>query len=336
MVLHVLKSCGKSFNYLVGATIDGFDTMVKITSDAPILVIEGDEYLSSAIDRRPKFHLYKPDVALISGIAWDHINVFPTFENYMEQFKIFGELVPKNGLLIYNEEDEVVKKICESAAVKKIPYSTHPHTIEHGVTNLITSKSGWHPALQIFGKHNLQNLSGAKIICNELGISDEQFYNSIQNFKGAAKRLELVKKNDFSAIYKDFAHSPSKLKATISAVKLQHPERKLIACMELHTYSSLNPNFLKEYAHSMDEADTAIVYYSSHALSIKKLPPLQESEVRDAFENKKLLVFTKTEKLLEKLKSISWANTNLLMMSSGNFDGMDLNDLANFVTVKNK
>lgn len=335
MVMSVLKFCGKDFDYLVGAAIKGFDTMVKITRDAPLLVIEGDEYLSSAVDRRPKFHLYKPDIALISGIAWDHINVFPTFENYKEQFRIFAELVPKDGVLIYNEEDEEVEKICEKVSVNKIFYSTHPHQIENGTTYLLTAKNEKIP-LQIFGKHNLQNLSGAKAVCNQLGISDEEFYRAIQNFKGAAKRLELVKKNKSSAIYRDFAHSPSKLKATISAVKEQFPDRKLVACMELHTYSSLNMGFLEEYAQTMDEADEAIVYFNAHTLEIKKLSPVSETDVKNAFQKNDLRIFTETKKLEEKLKSMQWAKANLLMMSSGNFDGLDLNELANFVLKNNK
>ena len=255
MILHVLQNLNIDCDYMVGAQLEGFDTMVKLTHDAPIIILEGDEYLSSPIDRRPKFHLYQPDIAVLSGIAWDHINVFPTFEMYVDQFRIFKNMV--SDTLIYCEEDKELKKLArEETNCKLIPYSTPNHNIENGITTVSNTE------LIIFGNHNLQNLNAAKLVCNKLGVSDFDFYKKIASFKGASMRLELVKKTATSSIYKDFAHSPSKLKATSSAMKKQFKDRKLVACMELHTFSSLNEEFLAEYKGSMDEPDTAIVYFS--------------------------------------------------------------------------
>ena len=328
MILHVLHYHNIDCDYLVGAQLEGFDTMVKLTKEARIAVIEGDEYLSSPIDRRPKFHLYKPNIAILSGIAWDHINVFPTFENYVEQFKIFIDLIEPDGSVIYCELDKEVKKVCESVRedIKKFPYSIPEHKIENGIT-LINSKSE-DISLNIFGDHNLMNLNGARLVCNQIGVNDKQFYEAIQSFKGASKRLELVKKDDVTAVYKDFAHSPSKLKATTQAVKKQFPNRKLIACMELHTFSSLNEDFLKEYNGSMSLADEAIVYFNPHTIEHKKLKAITEAQVKQAFGGNNIKVYTDSKLLLEDLLKMNFENKNLLMMSSGNFDGIDFKDLG--------
>lgn len=333
MILHVLDFHKIDCDYLVGAQLEGFDTMVKLTKEAKIAVIEGDEYLSSPIDRRPKFHLYKPNIALMSGIAWDHINVFPTFENYVEQFKIFIDLIEQGGSLVYCELDEEVKKVCETAPadIKKLPYGIPEHKIENGITFLQiekNEKSVTNVPLQIFGEHNLMNVTGARLVCNQLDISDEQFYDAIRYFKGAAKRLELIKKNEVTAIYKDFAHSPSKLKATTQAVKKQFPKRKLIACMELHTFSSLNDAFLNEYKGSMELADEAIVYFNPHTIEHKKLKPITEEQVKQAFGGHNIKTYTNSQLLLNDLLQMNFENKNLLMMSSGNFDGMDLKSLG--------
>lgn len=333
MILHVLKYCNKDFDYMVGAQLEGFDLMVRLSESAPVIILEGDEYPDSAINKTPKFHLYKPDVALISGIAWDHINVFPTFEIYKEQFRKFTELLPANGVLIYNAEDGNVNEIGEEFRnkIRCIPYNTPAYTVRNGVCYLY--ENGIEIPLQIFGKHNLQNLTGAKLICNEAGVTDEQFYEAIQSFKGASKRMELIAKNSSCNIYKDFAHSPSKLKATISAVKEQFPERRLVAVMELHTYSSLNKNFLKEYDGSMSAADVKVVYFSAHALELKRLEKLDKKEVKNYFGDEDITVFSDSQSLLSFLKEQEWSNTNLLLMSSGTFDGMDLKQLTEFVTV---
>ena len=331
MILHVLNFHKIDCDYLVGAQLEGFDTMVKLTKEAKIAVIEGDEYLSSPIDRRPKFHLYKPSIAILSGIAWDHINVFPTFDFYVEQFQIFVNQIEQEGSLVYCELDKEVKKVSEAARkdIKKFPYTVPKHKIENGITILTFDEL---PAasfqLEIFGDHNLMNLNGARLVCNQLKISDIQFYEAIQSFKGAAKRLELVKRNNVTAVYKDFAHSPSKLKATTHAVKKQFPNRKLIACMELHTFSSLTEEFLKEYRNSMDLADDAIVYFNQHTIEHKKLKPITEEQVKNAFGGNNIRVVTNSDKLQEELLKINFENKNLLMMSSGNFDGIDFKALG--------
>ena len=328
MVLHVLEKCNKDFDYMVGAQLEGFDTMVKIT-DAKIIILEGDEYLSSPIDRRPKFHLYHPDIALISGIAWDHINVFPTFENYIEQFSTFIQLIEKDGVLIYCKADDEVNRIALTTSnpdIDRVGYQTPENVIENGVTSLIIE--GNKIPLQIFGDHNLQNLNGARLICSQLKISEAQFYEAIQDFKGASKRLELIAKNDKTAIYKDFAHSPSKLKATTQAVKKQYPKRKLIACMELHTFSSLNKDFLSEYKNSMLTADEAYVYYSAHTLEHKKLAAITPEEVKAAFASDNVTIYNNSDELFDMLKAKDWNDKVLLLMSSGNFDGVDLNQFG--------
>jgi UDP-N-acetylmuramate: L-alanyl-gamma-D-glutamyl-meso-diaminopimelate ligase len=323
MILHVLKQCGKDIDYLIGAQVEGFDTMVKVTDSATIAVLEGDEYLASPIDRRPKFLLYTPDVALLSGIAWDHINVFPTFSGYVEQFKKFIDCIEQIGALVYCESDPEVKKLVAKARpdIRMYPYSIPEHKIENG-TCYITTDSG--PVeLKIFGEHNLMNVNGARLVCRQVGISDEQFYAAISSFKGAARRLELIVKNDSFAFYKDFAHSPSKVKATVEAVKKQFPSRKLVACLELHTFSSLNENFLKEYSGSMDDADEAVVYFNPHTIEHKKLKPITEEQVKKAFGRTSLKVVTDANLIREFLLSQKWQYANLLMMSSGTFDGLD-------------
>ena len=320
MILHVLQNLNIDCDYMVGAQLEGFDTMVKLTHQAQIIILEGDEYLSSPIDRRPKFHLYHPHIAVLSGIAWDHINVFPTFEMYVDQFRIFKNMVEET--LIYCEEDEELHKLTkEKVKCKLVPYSTPEHKIIEGVTSVEGTE------LLIFGNHNLQNLNAAKLVCNELEISDTDFYKEISTFKGASNRLELVRKTNTSAVYKDFAHSPSKLKATSSAMKKQFQERKLVACMELHTFSSLKEEFLKQYTGCMDEPDTAIVYFSPEAIAHKKLEPISKEQVHTAFGRENLLVFTNSIELEEYLKSLNWNNKNLLMMSSGTFDGIEFGEL---------
>ncbi len=329
MILHALSYHKKQVDYLVGAQLEGFDTMVKLTADAELAVIEGDEYLASPIDRRPKFHLYHPHIAIISGIAWDHINVFPTFEIYVQQFEKFIELTEQGGSLIYCSTDEVLKKTAEQAGVKnslkKFPYSVPSHLIENGVTYLMENEQK--VPLRVFGDHNLMNLNAALLACERAGLSKARFYEAIQTFRGAAKRLEHVGGNLYFDFYKDFAHSPSKLKATLQAVKKQYPERKLIACMELHTFSSLNETFLNEYKGAMDGADTAIVYYNPHTIAHKKLKPITEEQVYAAFARGDIKVFTESDKVKSYLLQQHWQHKNLLMMSSGNFDGLDFNRL---------
>jgi UDP-N-acetylmuramate: L-alanyl-gamma-D-glutamyl-meso-diaminopimelate ligase len=329
MILHVLQAAGKDFDYLVGAQLEGFETMVKLTKDAPVIIIEGDEYLASPIDRRPKFHLYKADIGVISGIAWDHINVFPTFKNYTDQFKIFIETIQPGGKLIYSETDEVLKDVVaeDTSAIAKVPYDLPTYTIEDGTTTIIANGKKY--PLQVFGEHNLLNMEAARLVCESLDVPSADFYEHIITFKGAARRLELVGKNDNTHIFKDFAHSPSKLKATIHAVKSQFPDRKLIACIELHTFSSLNKDFLAEYADTMDEADTAIVFIDKKTFEQKKMEPYPAETVKAAFAKEDLTFFDDPQVLLSRLETIKMFNTNLLMMSSGNFGGIDIIMLKN-------
>jgi UDP-N-acetylmuramate: L-alanyl-gamma-D-glutamyl-meso-diaminopimelate ligase len=336
MIMHVLRVNNLNFDYLIGSRIEGFDLTVKITNDAPIVVIEGDEYLSSAIERIPKFHLYRPHIALLTGIAWDHINVFPTFDNYVAQFAIFVDTIVTKGKLIYNLEDSLLGQIAlqSDASIVKIPYSTPNYIVRDNRTYIL--QDGKERKLEVFGKHNLQNLEGARNVCAQLGISDDDFFAAIQTFKGAAKRLEKVAEGSSTVVYKDFAHSPSKLTATTAALKEQYPARKLVAVMELHTYSSLNKDFLSEYKGSMKEADVPIVFFNSHALSIKGLPPISANDVKGEFDQNNVQVFTKGSDLKEYLSKQNWQETNLLMMSSGNFDGLDLNELASEITSATK
>ena len=327
MILHVLKYHDIKVDYMVGAQLEGFDRMVHLTNENEIIVLEGDEYLSSPIDLRPKFHLYRANIALLSGIAWDHINVFPTFENYVDQFRIFVDTMIKGGMMVYNVEDEFVKQVVEQTAnqIKTYPYKTPEYTIENGSTILDTSE-GEIP-LEIFGKHNLQNLEGARSICFHLGVSEEEFYEAVADFKGASKRLEKIAENDQTVVFKDFAHSPSKVEATTQAVKEQYTDRKLLACLELHTYSSLNEDFLKEYVGTLDDADEAVVFYSPHAVKIKRLKEVSEQQIAKAFKRDDLIIYTDPKAFKDFLFSRNLADTALLLMSSGNYGGLDFEEV---------
>ncbi|MDO6744890.1 Mur ligase family protein [Tenacibaculum soleae] len=328
MILHVLNYHEREVDYMVGAQLDGFDTMVHLTEKNEFIVLEGDEYLSSPIDMRPKFHLYKPNIALLSGIAWDHINVFPTFDNYVEQFQIFNDSLTNGGIMVYNEEDTVLKEVVENSnhPIKKYPYKTPNYFIDNGIT-YIDTPDGDLP-LEIFGNHNLQNLAGAKWICQHMGIDEDEFYEAIASFKGASKRLEKIAENKTSVVFKDFAHSPSKVAATTTAVKKQYSERTVLACLELHTYSSLNAEFLVEYKGALDKADKAVVFYSPDAVKIKQLEEVTAEQIAGAFERDDLIIYTNPAEFKEFLFNQNLENTALLLMSSGNYGGLD------FETVK--
>ena len=327
MILHVLKTLEKDFDFMVGSTVAGFDRMVRLSDSAPWIILEGDEYLSSPIDRRPKFHLYRPHIGLLSGIAWDHINVFPTFENYVEQFETFANLIPDGGTLIYFNEDPELNKIAGrlNPLVTAVPYSAPEYTVSEGIS-VVKYKSKTYP-LQVFGKHNLSNLEGAREVCRLLGITAEEFYTAAQSFTGAGRRMELVKKTATQVIYRDFAHSPSKLKATVAAAKEQFPERKIVACMELHTFSSLSENFLEQYSATMQDADVPIVYFNPATIAHKKLPQVTAEQVKNAFADERINVFTDPASLTEFIKKNFKDSSVLLMMSSGTFDGIDISGL---------
>ena len=329
MLMHVLKRLGRNFDYLVGSKVAGFDLTVQLTDNNRLVIIEGDEYLSSALEPVPKFHLYKPNIALITGIAWDHINVFPTFENYAAQFALFVDTIEPTGKLVYNLEDSMLRQIAlySDPSVFKIPYCT-PNFRASGKQTVYVHE-GKQYMLSLFGQHNMQNVEGARNVCNQLGIKDDEFFEALADFTGAAKRLELIYDNEEIGltVYRDFAHSPSKLKATTAAVKEQFANRRVLAVMELHTYSSLNKQFLQEYENCMDTADEAIVYYNAHTLAIKKLPPVAEEDVKNAFGREDIQVFTDTRDLASRLLGEAWENTVLLLMSSGNFGGLKTDEI---------
>ncbi len=327
MILHVMKYHNIEVDYMVGAQLEGFDTMVHLTQDNDFIVLEGDEYLSSPLDRRPKFHLYKPNIALLSGIAWDHINVFPTYENYLEQFEIFINQITNGGILVYNEEDNDLRVLVEKTTnpIRKIPYGTPEYTVENGITYLATPEGDM--PIEVFGKHNLNNLMGAKWICQNMGVDEADFYEAIASFKGASKRLEKISENANRVIFKDFAHSPSKVKATTEAVKEQYPSRKLVACLELHTYSSLNAEFLKEYQSALDSADVAVVFYSPEAVKIKRLEEVTAEQIAQSFNRNDLVIYTNPKAFEDYLYQLDLKNSVLLLMSSGNYGGLDLNVL---------
>ncbi|WBV56116.1 Mur ligase family protein [Chryseobacterium daecheongense] len=324
MILHVLNFHQKEVDFMVGAQLEGFDCMVKLTPDNDFMVLEGDEYLSSPIDLRSKFLLYQPNIALLSGIAWDHINVFKTFDDYIEQFRKFVASITPGGVLVYNEEDPEVVKVVDNAEnyFRKIPYKTPEYEISNGQV-LLKTEMGDIP-LSVFGAHNLLNLEGARHICRQLGIMDEDFYEAIMSFKGASKRLEKVEREDKAILYKDFAHAPSKVKAAVKAFNEQFKGEKKYGFLELHTYSSLNPAFLEQYDHAMDGLDAAIVFYSEDALKIKRMDPISPDLIKEKFKNDHLKVFTNAEELHAYWDILDKKQGVFLMMSSGNFGGLDL------------
>ena len=335
MVMHVMKQAGMDFDYLVGSKIKNFDVMVRLSDSAPLMIFEGDEYLSSPLDRRPKFHWYHPHVALLSGIAWDHINVFPTFEIYKTQFTEFIRLIEKDGTLIYSEDDKVLREVVAQnrrSDLKTLSYKATPHTIEDGVTYLVADSRK--VPLKIFGRHNMMNLNGARLVCHAIGIDDTVFYTAIESFEGTANRLELIEKNDRFSLFKDFAHAPSKVKATINAVREQYSDRELVACLELHTFSSLNKAFLDQYRGSFADAAKGCVYYNPHTVEMKKLEKIDPEDIRKAFNKSDLRVFTDSGEMIRWLTEQETERKVFLMMSSGNFNGIDFSKLAMQLTAK--
>ncbi|WP_298543110.1 Mur ligase family protein [uncultured Aquimarina sp.] len=331
MILHVLHYHEKEVDYMVGAQLEGFDTMVHLTEDNDFMVLEGDEYLSSPIDRRPKFHLYQPNIALISGIAWDHINVFPTFDNYVEQFQVFVDSIVRGGSINYNAEDPEVVKVVENSEnqIRKIPYTTPEYRVDNGET-LLHTPEGEMP-IEVFGAHNLSNLAGAKWICQHMGIDEDEFYEAIASFTGASKRLEKIAESSNAVAYKDFAHSPSKVSATTNAVKEQYKDRQVVACLELHTYSSLNAEFLKEYEGALNAADEAVVFYSPHAVKIKQLEEVSVDQIEQAFKRDDLIIYTNPDEFKSYLKQKDFTDSALLLMSSGNYGGLDFDEVKEMI-----
>lgn len=331
MILHVMSYWNRDVDFMVGAQLEGFDRMVRLTETNDFIVLEGDEYLSSALDPRPKFHLYRPNIALLSGIAWDHINVFKTFEAYTEQFRIFLDTIVPGGSITYNSEDSVLNTLVTGwdAPVRKFPYRTPEYRVVEGAT-LLETPEGELP-LQVFGQHNLSNMAGAKWICQQMGVDEVDFYEAMGSFKGASKRLELLAKGSGSYIFKDFAHAPSKVSAAAAAVREQFPDHRIVACLELHTYSSLNRTFIEQYRDSLNGADEAIVFYVPESLEIKGLEPIAPEDIKRAFGRDTLQVFTRTDALQKHLEDTSLDETVLLLMSSGNYGGLDLDKLLSRV-----
>lgn len=332
MIMHVLQQAGQDFDYLVGAQLAGFTQSVKIT-EAPVIICEGDEYPASAIEKRPKFHFLFPQVAILTGIAWDHINVFPTFPFYLEQFALFIQKIEKGGLLIYNASDPVLQQLVAEnirADIRYQPYSLPQNAIAKGITTVTIDD--YKGTIQVFGNHNLLNLQAAHFACKELGISTPVFLAAMKSFSGAAKRLEVIASNDSVIVFRDFAHAPSKVKATIDALKQQYPERKLIGILELHTYSSLSEAFMPQYNGALEKADTAIVFFAAHALALKRLPNLPLSSVINGFNKEGLVVINDKETLWHWLNNHEYNQTNIVLMSSGNYDGLDMLTFAKQIT----
>ena len=327
MILHVLYHLGIKTDYMVGAQLDGFETMVSLSSDAESMILEGDEYLTSPLDPRPKFHVYRPHTAVITGIAWDHMNVFPTFENYLEQFRIFIRNIKAGGRLFYCSEDPHLKNLMNNASddIDTRGYSLPEYSNREGVTHIHHGTTSY--PMKIFGRHNLLNMEAARLVCESQGVSSPDFYNAMKSFNGASNRLEKVKETNDFVLFKDFAHAPSKVKATLNAVRERYPDRKLIALFELHTYSSLSKNFLPNYKETMDEADMALAYYNPHTLSLKRLPDLSKNEIKKSFGRKDLQVYTDISDMKQFLTTQDYHNSAVLVMSSGNFGGVDWNKI---------
>jgi UDP-N-acetylmuramate: L-alanyl-gamma-D-glutamyl-meso-diaminopimelate ligase len=328
MIMHVFSCLDLKFDFMAGSLIDGYETMVGLSDDSEIAVLEGDEYLTSAIDRRPKFHLYHPDIAILNGIAWDHMNVFPTFGNYVEQFRIFTEKISENGSLIYFEGDSEVKKLALSARkdIIKIPYNVHAYSLNK--SGFIAISGTREVPVKIFGEHNMQNLSAAKEACLAAGVGEDDFYSAIASFEGTSKRLQKLNENENGVVYLDFAHSPSKVKATVEAVAARYPGKKLIACLELHTFSSLNSDFLPLYRNCLEKASEAFIYFNPHAISLKGLPPLTPDQVKNSFGMENLRVFYNSAELFSAVQKSGGAKTVYLLMSSGDFDGIDMKEMS--------
>lgn len=328
MIMHVLRHNGRIFDYVVGSAIDGYETMVGLSDESRVAVIEGDEYLTSSIDRRPKFHLYMPDIAVINGISWDHMNVFPTFGDYIDQFRIFISKISDGGTLAYFIDDPHVRELADSATgnITKIPYRTHGYF--HNCKGFFAATHNRTLPVRVFGEHNMQNLSAARAACMAADISEDDFYSAIQSFDGTSRRLQKLKENEKGTLYLDFAHSPSKVRATVEAIASYYPGRPVVACLELHTYSSLNIGFIPLYKETLDKAVYSYVYFNPLEVTAKKLPPLSREVVKKAFANQNLEVFDNSAKLFSKIKETEFAHPVYIFMSSGNFDGNDLNRFA--------
>ena len=326
MVLHVLKNNTINVDYLLGAKIEGLSNSVSLSNENDFIIIEGDEYLSSRIHDTPKFHVYKPNIALISGISWDHVNVFPTFDVYKNQFGVFIDKIVDGGVLIYNDNDLEILDLLKNNQnfIRKIPYSRHNYIAKDNKF-FIETDEGILP-LKIFGKHNMENLSGAKQVCNLIGLTDDEFYNSILTFKGATNRLQLKEIKLGRSVIIDFAHSPSKLKASIDAVKTNF-SGELVGVYELHTFSSFHKKFQIHYRGTMDKCDYPIIFIDRSNPKLKN-QDLDEESLKKSFNNLKMKFIFDKDELDNYIMSFEQLNLNLLLMSSGKFGGIDVDRLS--------
>lgn len=329
MVLHVMKDAGIDTDFMVGAQLEGFDVMVRLSDTAKYMVIEGDEYLTSPIDRIPKFHKYHPHIAVISGIGWDHVNVFPTFDSYLEQFRIFINTIENNGCLIFDNTDAEARRLAESSKVTHLGYGIHPYHSNDGKT-FLSLDNGDEVEVRIFGEHNMKNINAARLVLNRIGVTDEQFYNSIKSFKGAARRLEnlIDNKEKGNVVFRDFAHAPSKVLATVNAIREKYPEKYFLAVFELHTYSSLSEIFIDHYANCLDKCDRAVVFYDPHAVAVKKLDMMSDERIIKGFNRDDISVVHSKKELLDLIKTLNINNVVVGFMSSGDFNGLSTSDLC--------
>ncbi len=328
MVLHVMKDAGIDTDFMVGAQLEGFDVMVRLSDTAKYMVIEGDEYLTSPIDRIPKFHKYHPHIAVISGIGWDHVNVFPTFDSYLEQFRIFINTIENNGCLIFDNTDAEARRLAESSKVTHLGYGIHPYHSNDGKT-FLSLDNGDEVEVRIFGEHNMKNINAARLVLNRIGVTDEQFYNSIKSFKGAARRLEnlIDNKEKGNVVFRDFAHAPSKVLATVNAIREKYPEKYFLSVFELHTYSSLSEVFIDHYANCLDKCDKAVVFYDPHAVAVKKLDMMSDERIIKGFNRDDITVVHSKKELLDLIKTLNINNVVAGFMSSGDFNGLTTADL---------
>lgn len=327
MILHVMKYAGIETDFMVGAQLEGFDVMVRLSETAKYMVIEGDEYLTSPIDRVPKFHKYHPHIAVISGIGWDHVNVFPTFDSYIEQFRIYVDTIENGGCLIYDDNDAEAKKIAANAKVPTYGYDIHQYITDGESSYLLFNDK--RIKVQVFGEHNMKNINAAYHVCKQIGIDDVTFYQAISSFKGASRRLELLfeNKSNNNMVFRDFAHAPSKVLATVKALREQYSERFLMIVFELHTYSSLSEVFIDHYKNCLDNCDKAVVFYDPHAVSIKKLDMMTDERIVEGFARKDIKVVHSKAELLDVLNDVQKENIVGGFMSSGDFNGLTADDL---------
>lgn len=326
MILHVLQDAGIETDYMVGAQLEGFEIMVRLSETARFVVLEGDEYLTSPIDPRPKFIHYKPDVVVISGIGWDHMNVFPTFENYVDQFRMLVSGMTSEGVLIYCANDKEVARIVLESNCSRVSYTVHPHISDGGIFSLLPEGQKPVPVM-IFGSHNMANIAAALNVCRIMGVEDEFFYKSISSFRGASLRLQLIMENLNKSVYRDFAHAPSKVRASVKALREKYPSRLLVACLELHTYSSLSKDFVGQYNGSLNDADHALVFYDPHAVALKKLPSMDFDDIKKAFGFNGLVVCSDVSEIERFVRQYFRDNATAVFMSSGSFAGYNLNNV---------